>query len=654
MTTVPVLALPDFTQPFIVETDASGFGLGAVLMQSGRPIAYFSQVLKPKARLKSIYEKELMAIVLAILRWRPYLLGRRFIVRTDQQSLKFLLEQRVVTPEHQKWLVKLLGYDFEIQYRAGPSNRAADALSRVGNPECQVLLTDSWVDWSVCSQEVLADPFLSKVVADLEMGERVSEFSLDHGRLLFRGRVVLSATSTLIPQFLTEYHCSLVGGHSGELRTYQRLRNDVYWVGMKSHVREFVRACEVCQRNKHMAMSPGGLLQPLALPTQVWDDVTMDFIEGLPKSEGVDTILVVVDRLSKYSHFLALRHPFTAKGVAEVFTNSVVKLHGIPLTIISDRDRIFLSLFWTELFKMQGTSLRRSTAYHPQTDGQTEVVNRCLETYLRCFASNKPKSWAKWLPWAEFWYNTTFHSSLGCTPFKVLYGRDPPPLLRYERNRTSVAAVDQWLEERDDFLDELKVHLLRAQQKMKAAADSSRRFVEFQVGEKVFLKLRPYRQKSLARRTNEKLAARYYGPFTVLKRVGKVAYHLDLPPTAAIHPIFHVSQLRAAVGAAHSSPTIPPTLTTDLELIVQPESVLQVRQQPPDHEAEVLIRWKNLPAFEDTWEKFSTILDQFPDFNLEDKVKSFEGSIDRASHPIHYTYVRRRPVVRGNSVIGEG
>ena len=178
--------------------------------------------------------------------------------------------------------------------------------------------------------------------------------------------------------------------------------------------------------------------------------------------------------------------------------------------------------------------------------------------------------------------------------------------------------------------------------------------MEFQVGEKVFLKLRPYRQKSLARRTNEKLAARYYGPFTVLKRIGKVAYRLDLPPTAAIHPVFHVSQLRAAVGTAHSSPTIPPTLTSEFELIVEPDKLLNVRQLLPNHEVEVLLRWKNLPDFEDTWEKFSTILDQFPDFNLEDKVKSFEGGIVRASHPIHYTYARRRAVVKGNSVIGEG
>lgn len=134
---------------------------------------------------------------------------------------------------------------------------------------------------------------------------------------------------------------------------------------MKSHVKDFVRACDTCQRNKNMAMHPRGLLQPLLLPAQVWDEITIDFIEGLPKSEGVHTILVVVDRISKYSHLMGLKHPFNAKIVVETFTKTVVKLHAISKAIISNRDYIFLSHFWSELFKLQGTELHRSTAYHP-------------------------------------------------------------------------------------------------------------------------------------------------------------------------------------------------------------------------------------------------------------------------------------------------
>ena len=163
-------------------------------------------------------------------------------MRTDQQSLKFLLEQRLVTQDHQKWLVKLLGYDFEIQYRAGHLNREADALSRMGPVECAVVTTTTWVDWEIGQRELAADPFLGRVISDLEQGTPVSGFEYNQGRLRYKGRLVLFASSVLIPQLLDAYHGSPVGGHSGELRTYQRLRGDLYWVGMKSRVRDFVRA----------------------------------------------------------------------------------------------------------------------------------------------------------------------------------------------------------------------------------------------------------------------------------------------------------------------------------------------------------------------------------------------------------------------------
>lgn len=172
--------------------------------------------------------------------------------------------------------------------------------------------------------------------------------------------------------------------------------------------------CEICQRSKYSTLA--------SIPTQVWMDVSMDFLGGLPKVRGKDTVMVVVDRLTKFAHFYALGHPFSAKDVVVVFIKEVVKLHGFPSTIISDRDPLFLSHFWKELFKMAGTHLKFSTSYHPQTNGQTEVTNRCLETYLRCFVGPKPKHWLECLPWAEFWFNSNFNISIGMTPFKALYG----------------------------------------------------------------------------------------------------------------------------------------------------------------------------------------------------------------------------------------
>lgn len=274
-------------------------------------------------------------------------------------------------------------------------------------------------------------------------------------------------------------------------------------------------------------VSSVGLLQPLPIPDKVWEDISVDFIKGLPRSDGFDTLFVVVDRLSKYAHFIPLRHPFSAHIVAAAFLKEVVRLHGFLCTIISDRDKVFLSSFWTEL-RLHGTALRRSIAYHPQTDGQTEVVNHCLETYLRCFVGDKPKKWVQWLPWSEYWYNTSFHTSTHTTPFKVVYGRDPPPLVRFEYGSTS--------------------DLQRAQQCMLKATNTHHRKVSFMVGEKVYLKLRPYRQLSLAKRRNKKLAPKYFGPYTILEKIGPVAYKLDLPNLCALHPVFHMSLLRPAVG----------------------------------------------------------------------------------------------------------
>lgn len=192
---------------------------------------------------------------------------------------------------------------------------------------------------------------------------------------------------------------------------------------MKSDVREYVNQCDTCQRIKSDSRKPSGMLQPLPIPEHIWEDVTMDFIEGLPTSNGYNGILVVVDRLSKYGHFIPLVHPYTAKSIARLFVEYVIKLHGVPRSIVTDRDRIFISNFWKEFFKMQDTRLAMGSAYHPQTDGQTEVTNRTLEQYLRCFVHQNPKRWEEFIPWAEYWYNTTYHASTKCTPFEIVYGR---------------------------------------------------------------------------------------------------------------------------------------------------------------------------------------------------------------------------------------
>jgi transposase InsO family protein len=404
--------MPNFSIPFEIECDAAGRGIGAVLMQNKQPIAYFSKALSDNNLSKSVYEKELMALVHAIQHWRHYLLGKEFVVYTDHRSLKHFLQQRISSPDQQCWLAKLLGLE----------NKAADALSRCYDDGELVSMVYSpmWFDKESILEEIAQDEGIQRHTAEvLKNSEAKPDFTVHQGVLLYQGRLVIGAKSTLIPKLLKEFHETPIGGHSGFLRTYRHVAENLYWVGMQKTIGDYVRACDICQRHKYETTTPGGLLQPLPIPNAVWEDISIDFITGLPKSKGFEAVLVVVDRLSKYSHFILMKHPYTAKTVAEAFVREVIRLHGVPNSIVSDRDPLFVSHFWRELFKMQGTTLRMSTSYHPETDGQTEVINRCLESYLRCFAAEQPKTWASWVPWAEYWYNTTYHVSVGKSPFEV-------------------------------------------------------------------------------------------------------------------------------------------------------------------------------------------------------------------------------------------
>nr|GEX82830.1 protein kinase-like domain, phloem protein 2-like protein [Tanacetum cinerariifolium] len=261
----------------------------------------------------------------------------------------------------------------------------------------------------------------------------------------------------------------------------------------------------------------------------------MDFIGGLPKVKGKDIIFVVVHRLTKYSHFMVLGHPYSAKEVAQVFIDNVYKLHGCPSSIISDRDPIFLSAFWKEFLALQGIKSKLSTAYHPQTDGQTEVVNRYLEGYLRCMVMERPLTWVKWVALAEWWYNTSFHSSIGMTPFEALYGFPPPLHIPYIPKDSGDKEVDELIRDREATMNVLKQSLHTAQNRMKQKSDKHRTEREFSVGSWVYLKLQPYMQNSLRVNKHSKSTPKYFGPFLIVERIGKVAYRLDLPSDSQIH-----------------------------------------------------------------------------------------------------------------------
>jgi hypothetical protein len=333
----------------------------------------------------------------------------------------------------------------------------------------------------------------------------------------------------------------------------------------------------------------------------------MDFIEGLPVSAGYNCIFVVVDKFSKFSHFIPLKHSYTAHTVAKVFMQQVYRLHGMPSVIISDRDKIFTSNLWRSLFTMAGVSLQMSSAYHPQSDGQTERVNQCLETFLRCFVHACPTKWMDWIYLAEFWYNSSWHSALGHTPFQVLYGYSPRHFGLDSLDTCSTPSLADWLEDKVVMQKLIQQHLVRAQQRMKFHADKKRSDRVFAVGDLVYIKLQPYVQSSLAPRSNQKLAFKYFGPFPILSRVGSVAYKLQLPPSSSIHPVLHVSQLKRALAPSETTAELPDRFD---ELQV-PVKILR-RRLGAEGSYQVLVQWSGLSPSLATWEDVTHLQQRFP------------------------------------------
>jgi ribosomal protein L21E len=315
-----------------------------------------------------------------------------------------------------------------------------------------------------------------------------------------------------------------------------------------------------------------------------WTHISMDFIEGLPKSQGKEVILVVVDRLTKYAHFISLSHPYTASDIAQLFLDNIFKLHGLPKVILTDRDPIFTSTMWQSLFKAMGVQLHLTSAYHPQTDGQTERVNQCLENYLRCMCFNSPKRWHYWLSVAEWWYNTSFHTSLQMTPFQILYGFPPPMVAEVILSDCPDITAQEQLRNRQLALQVIKDNLLKAQARIKQQADKHRTEREFTVGDMVYLKIQPYRHTSLSTHKSLKLHSKFYGPFRVLARIGKAAYKLLLPTGCTLHDVFHVSQLKKHIGPQVVPSTELPLIDAKGTIKVAPDTILDRRMIPRNNE----------------------------------------------------------------------
>ena len=269
-----------------------------------------------------------------------------------------------------------MGHDFQVEYKKGGENMVANALSHRFDTEPSggslFALTQLLPYWlGAIKDEVKNQPFLQILYSIIQQGEAIGPWRVADGVILFKERIFLPLDSKLTETIINEFHGIT---HKGYVKTFQRIKVNFWWKEIRRHIKEFICGCDIYQRHKNENLAPAGLLQPLPNPSQIWEDILMDFIEGFPLSNGKSTIFVVVDRLSKYAHFLSLSHPCTAIGFARVFFDNIFKLHGMPKSIVCDRYPTFTSAFWIELFNLNGTSFNFISSYHPQTDGQSRLL----------------------------------------------------------------------------------------------------------------------------------------------------------------------------------------------------------------------------------------------------------------------------------------
>ena len=400
---------------------------------------------------------------------------------------------------------------------------------------------------------------------------------------------------------------------------------------MKRDIADFVSRCLTCQKVKIEHQKPSGSLQPLPIPEWKWENIAMDFVTGLPRTQsGCDTIWVIVDRLTKSAHFLPTKIDYPLEKLAQLYIQEIVRLHGTPASIVSDRDPRFTSRFWGAFQKAFGTRLSLSTAYHPQTDGQSERTIQTLEDMLRSYVLEEEGDWGRVLPLIEFAYNNSHHSSIGMAPYEALYGRKCRfPLYWVEAGERALLGPEL-VQETTDKVKVIRKKLRVAQSRQKSYADKRRKPLEFSEGEHVFLKVTSTTGIGRALRAR-KLHSRYIGPFQILQKVGPVAYRLALPPNLSnLHNVFHVSQLRKYIpDPSHVLSSDEVQLRSNLTHQAKPVKIVDSSLKVLRNKTIPLVKvlWQSLNSTEATWEKEQDMRDQYPElFAISGKL-NFEGKI---------------------------
>ena len=558
LTSAPTLLIPDPNRTFLLTTDASEVALGAVLAQNQgngfQPIAFESRKLTSAEKNYTTREKELLAIIHACKVWRCYLEGPEFVINTDHQTLEFIQTQKHISKRQARWMELLANYKFKIQYKPGKTNQA-DGLSR--RPDYQIHYLTSAVPPAAFLQQVR-----EAYRRDPSMRSPREQWEIREGLYYNSGRLVIPKDEEIRSFLIRECHAPAYAGHLGITKTIEMLARNYSWKSLRRDVRKYIKECQVCQAMKPSNTAPMGLLQPLPIPDRPWSQVAVDFVTHLPITRnGWDAITVWVDRLTKMTHLIPCKTTDGALEVARNFIAYIFVHHGLPQVIVSDRDPKFTSSYWREFMHYLGTQLSFSTAYHPQSDGQSERTIQTVEQILRCYCQNHPEDWASLLPLVEFAINNAASESSKHSPFFLNHGYHPATPLSALPGLASVPAAEERLAIITEHLEEAKAHLQQAQQRQRFYADQHRRAGSFEIGMKVWLSTKNI-DMPMGRNRSQKMKPKWIGPFTILERIGEVAYRLDLRGLQ-IHNVFHISLLKPHTGhlpgGLHEQP-LPPII----------------------------------------------------------------------------------------------
>lgn len=679
-TTAPILCHYDSKLKCVMETDASDFAIGAILSQvssDGRlhPVAFMSRKMDKAEINYEIHDKEMLAIVAGFKQWRRYLEGASHPIEvfTDHKNLEYFATSRTLNRRQARWAQELAAYDFKIIYRAGSKNGKPDALSRrsefrpeggdsdenqpihtllrpdqlvtdrseggVGRISSARLLAMNRVTFAPAFIKQIAalgqkDPVWIKKFGEATENNGEKHVTLLDGALYYRNRLWIPDDNTLRLSIAENDHDSKIAGHMGQDKTLEMIKRNFYWPNMDDWIIDYVSSCDNCQRNKALKHKRFGFLQPLEVAFAPWQSISMDFITDLPDSEGYVSIWVIVDRFTKMSHFIPLREGEKTSGAcARIFVKEIWRAHGLPSDIVSDRDSRFTSQFWQDLHTLLNVKLRMSTAFHPQTDGQTERVNQTVEAYVRAFCCYEQNDWSQMLPMAEFAYNNSVTSATGMSPFYANYGYHPStnwPVEAEVRNPAS-KIYSHWLKNVHDFC---AASLRQTQERMGKYHDQKAMAApEFSVGDLVMLN----GKNITTRRPTRKFDNRSQGPFRIARVIpGGMACELKLPTSWKIHNTFHVSLLepyRKSSIPTRAQPD-PDERLVDAEPIEAPEehiyaveSILGSSKDPRTGQVRYLVKWKGFEDKEDwTEEPWENMLST----SVKNMVKDFHRRNPRA------------------------